>query len=135
MNYVEISKATIDHLYKAHHTLKESPLDDKIRNLVELRVSQINGCTYCCKVHSEDARQAGVTQRQLDLLPAWYEAKDFSEKEKIALAWAEKLTKVQANQEISHTHLLEHFSEREVSDLTITIGMMNAFNRMAMSLL
>jgi len=112
------------------HLISVNP---KLRALVELRVSQINGCIYCIDLHSEQARKAGETQQRLDTLPAWYESPFFDAREKAALAWAEALT------HISNTHapndlyqkLYQHFSEQQIVDLTFIIAVMNAWNRIS----
>ena len=70
----------------------ESGLDKSLIHLVKLRVSQINGCAYCCWLHSKDLRAAGVKQAHIDVLPAWREASGYSAQERAALAWAEAVT-------------------------------------------
>ena len=108
-------------------------IDDKLTALVELRVSQINGCAYCVDLHSEEARAAGETQQRLDCLAAWRECSFFDARERVAFAWAESLT------HISNTHapddiynaLADHFSEQEIVDLSFIISMMNLWNRIA----
>ncbi len=135
MNYAQISKTTIATLYKTYNSLDESPLDLTIRRLVELRTSQINGCAFCCSLHSKEARDAGITQEKLDALPAWHTAHIFSVKEIAALQWCEELTCLTKDNKIDQRKLLEpHFSEREIVDLTACISIMNAFNRIAIGL-
>lgn len=65
MDYEKISKETISLLYKSYASLRNSPLEATIKMLVELRVSQINGCAYCCKLHSDEARNIGIEQGNL----------------------------------------------------------------------
>lgn len=133
MNYQEISKETFDLLYKSRATLTHSPVSEAIRMLAELRTSQINGCAYCCRLHSQEARKAGVSQKKLDALPAWRSAAGFTEEEKKALAWAEALTRFEGLSE-AKTRLLEFYSEKQVVDLTACISLMNALNRIAIAL-
>lgn len=71
MNYAEISKETINFLYQSRASLNKSPLNATIRVLAELRVSQINGCAYCCDLHTKEARKLGVQDEKLDNLPNW----------------------------------------------------------------
>jgi len=92
MKYADISKETIQHLYDSHSSLKDSPLDPVIKALVELRVSQINGCSHCCYVHAKEARELEIPERKLDLLPAWDDSHAFTEQEALALQWAEEMT-------------------------------------------
>lgn len=134
MNYPQISKETFGHLYNSYKTLSDSPLDHALRALVEVRVSQINGCAYCVGTHVKEAREAGVTQEKLDVVAAWQDAHQFSDAECAALEWAEKLTVMNKSQPKPIDALKAHFSEREIVDLTFAISLMNAFNRIAISL-
>lgn len=114
---------------------RQSAIDAKLRALVELRVSQINGCALCVDKHSQEARAAGEVQQRLDCLPAWRETTLYSERERAALAWAEAVTLV------SETHVPDdvyrqataQFSEKDLVDLTFIVAVMNAWNRVAIS--
>ncbi len=112
------------------HTEK---FDPKLKALVELRVSQINGCAYCLSQHSQEARALGETQQRLDCLPAWRETTFFTEREQAALAWAEAVTLIseQHAPEDLYQAVTRHFSEKEVVDLTLVIVNMNSWNRIA----
>ncbi len=134
MNYSEISKETIGFLHKCYASLKNSPLNPMVRALVELRVSQINGCAYCCGVHAEEARKLGVEQEKIDVLPVWVNSDAFSEEELAALEWAESLTFMEGGLDDKREALFEFFTERQVVDLTACVSIMNALNRMAVSL-
>lgn len=105
-------------------------------NLVYLRISLINGCAYCIDMHSRDLTKDGLPQEKLVLVPVWHEAGAlFSEQEKAALRWAETVTRVAetAVPEAEFQAVRVVFSEKEVADLTIAIGLMNAYNRLAIS--
>ena len=67
--------------------------------LIKVRASQINGCAFCLDLHSREARQAGVPQQKLDLLPGWREAGVFDERERAVLAVAEASTILPLNEE------------------------------------
>lgn len=135
MNYSEISKETVSYLYKSHASLHHSMLEASIRILMELRVSQINGCAYCCGVHMAEARKANIAQEKLDALPAWSTANIFTPKEIAALKWCEDLTCLDPKtKRISREELAVYFSEKELVDLTLCISLMNALNRLAISL-
>ena len=136
MNYAEISKYTISFIYKSYESLDESPLDKALRALIELRVSQINGCSYCCNLHIADARKNNVSQKKLDLLPIWVSTKEvFSEKKVLALKWCESITHISFEKiDELKNEMLKHFSEREIVDITSCIAITNALNRIAISL-
>ncbi|WP_328517664.1 carboxymuconolactone decarboxylase family protein [Devosia algicola] len=77
-------------LEEATHKMTISP---QLRELVKMRVSQINGCAYCLHMHAPDARKSGVSQEKLDVLAAWRESPAFDARERAALRWAESLTR------------------------------------------
>ena len=110
-------------------------IDDKLRALVELRVSQINGCVYCLDLHARQAREAGEFQQRLDCLAAWREYTLFDEREKAAFAWAEAITHISQTHAPDHLYeqLQDHFSEAEIVDLTAIIAFMNTWNRLSIS--
>lgn len=134
MDYNKISKETFDLLYKSRASLGHSPLSASMRILVELRVSERNGCAYCCRVHTAEAVKAGIPQGKLDALSNWTSSSLFSKEERLALQWAESLTDLNPDLPQLKEQLLSTFSEKEVIDLTACIAIMNALNRIAISL-
>lgn len=129
MDYKKISTETTEHLHAAYKSLKNSPLEPRIRALVELRASQLNNCAYCCDVHSKVARKEKVSQNELDQLMAWKSSSLFSQKERLALQWCEEVTLAKEAGALREK-LEAHFSERELVDLTLSIALMNTFNRL-----
>src|ERR1700692_2925737 len=104
--------------------------------LVYLRVSQINNCAYCLDMHTRDLLKKGQKIEKLALVQAWAEAGHlFDERERAALAWAETVTRVAETgvPDEAYRAARTTFEERELVDLTIAIGLMNAYNRMAIS--
>ena len=111
-------------------------LDRRLKNLIEIRVSQINGCAFCLDMHINEARALGETQHRLDCLAGWRDLPDFDARERAALKWAEALTDVGRTHapEAYYDALQAHFSEREVVDLTVTIAVINGWNRMQIAM-
>ncbi len=109
--------------------------DPKLRALIELRVSQINGCAFCLDMHANEARHLGETQQRLDCVAAWRETPFFTERERAALAWAEAITHVAETRvpDELYAEMKKHFSDKELVDLTAAIGMINLWNRMSVS--
>src|SRR6202166_4174916 len=104
--------------------------------LVYLRVSQINNCAYCLDMHTRDLLKKGQKVEKLALVQAWAEAGNlFDERERAGLAWAETVTRVAETGVPDEAYEAARmvFEERELVDLTIAIGLMNAYNRMAIS--
>lgn len=116
--------------------IKSGTLEPALIELVLMRVSQINGCAYCLDMHTRALIKEGVAVEKLALLQAWREAgKLFDEREKAALAWAESVTQVASTgvPDSDFQAAKQVFSEKELVDLTIAIGLMNAYNRLAIS--
>ncbi|HEV2539192.1 MAG TPA: carboxymuconolactone decarboxylase family protein [Frateuria sp.] len=107
-------------------------LEPRLIDLVLMRVSQINGCAYCLDMHSKDARAAGETEQRLYVLPAWRETTLFSERERIALAWAEELTELNSQVAVSdalYERARQQFDEESLVDLTLLVVTINSWNR------
>jgi AhpD family alkylhydroperoxidase len=99
-------------------------------------VSQINGCAFCIDFHSRDLLKAGLSVEDLVLVAAWREAGNvFDEQEKAALAWAEAVTRLgdRGVSDEAFEAAAAVFNEKQLADLTIAIGLMNAYNRLAIS--
>ena len=119
----------------ARSSEKMPSIDSKLRAVVELRVSQMNGCAYCVDLHTMEARKAGETAQRLDCLAVWRDVPFFDDAEKAALAWAEAITTIADNGAPEHlyTALSDHFAEHQIVDLTLIVAQMNAWNRLAIS--
>lgn len=117
-------------------TVDDAGLDKGLTELVKLRVSQINGCAFCVQHHLNVARRIGVAAVKLDLVAAWRDAGVFSDREAVALAWAEHLTNLPADDAGDHVYaaVREQFSEAETVFLTLAIGTINAWNRLGVGL-
>jgi AhpD family alkylhydroperoxidase len=134
LNYLKASPDGTKALGAVHSYVKTSGLSPVLIDLVYLRISLINGCAYCIDTHTQDLLKAGMPQAKITLLPVWHEAAAlFDERERAALAWAETVTLV------AETNIPDEdfqaaravFNEKELADLTIAIGLMNAYNRLA----
>lgn len=107
-------------------------LDRTVYHLVLIRASQINGCAFCLDMHLRDARKDGETQDRLDRVCVWNQVRDFSEREKAALAWTEALTVLGRKTDYAplRARLRQHFSEEEIAALTANVGFINFWNRL-----
>jgi AhpD family alkylhydroperoxidase len=111
--------------------LRNCGLEHRLIELVKMRASQINGCAYCLVMHSKDARRRGESEQRLYLLDAWQEAPVYTPRERAALGWTEAITRIAESHapDDAYEALHPHFSEKEIADLTILIGMINLWNR------
>jgi AhpD family alkylhydroperoxidase len=136
LDYNAASPAGMKALGGVYGYIMQSGLPKTLVDIVYLRVSQINGCAYCIDMHSRDLLKEGVTIETLVLVPAWREAgRLFSARERAALAWAETVTRVTdtAVPDDAFAEVSQEFDGKELADLTIAIGLMNTFNRLAIS--
>jgi AhpD family alkylhydroperoxidase len=115
--------------------VQSSGLEQKLRDLVKIRASQINWCAYCIVMHTNDARKHGESDEWMHLLNAWREAPIYSARERAALAWTEAVTKIgdhHVPDEI-YDEARRHFSEKQLVDLTAAVIAINAWNRAAIA--
>jgi AhpD family alkylhydroperoxidase len=108
-----------------------SSIEEAIRELVELRVSQINGCAFCVDMHVKRATIHGERALRLHHVAIWRESNLFAPRERACLAWAEVLTQIPAQgvaDEI-YERVRTQLSEKEISDLTFSVMAINAWNR------
>jgi AhpD family alkylhydroperoxidase len=136
LDYNRIAPAGVKALGGVYGYVTQSNLPATLVNLVYLRISQINNCAYCLDMHTRDLLKSGQKIEKLALLQAWAEAGDlFDARERAALAWAETVTRVADTGVPDEAYQAARaiFEERELVDLTIAIGLMNAYNRMAIS--
>jgi AhpD family alkylhydroperoxidase len=111
--------------------LAKSPVEPQLLNLIDFRVSQINGCAYCLDMHSKDLRLAGETEQRLYTMDAWRDAPFYSDRERAALAWAEAVTKLTNGNVPDEVYedARRQFSEEELIDLTVAVTTINTYNR------
>ena len=136
LDYDRIAPAGVKALGGVYGYIMQSNLPAALINLVYLRVSQINNCAYCLDMHMRDLLKSGVKIEKFALLHAWEEAGNlFDARERAALAWAETVTRVADTGVPDQAYEAARgvFEERELVDLTIAIGLMNTYNRMAIS--
>lgn len=116
--------------------LLQSGLSEVLLELVNLRVSQINNCAFCLDMHTRDLLKQGQKIEKLALVQAWAEAGPvFDARERAALAWAETVTRVAETgvPDEAYEAARAVFNEQELVELTIAIGMINTWNRLAIS--
>ena len=125
----------LGHLGHTHRMMREAGLAPELSHLIELRVSQINGCGYCVNMHVTNARNNGETDQRLDRLAVWNAVDDFTPAEKAAFAWAEALTYLDRGVDFAplRSALRSHYSDLQISLITSCVAMINLWNRIQMS--
>lgn len=134
-NYAKAAPGVYDAMDGLDHYLQESAIEKPLLYLVQFRASQINGCAYCLDMHWKDLRAIGDTEQRLASLPAWRECPYYTERERAALMWAEAVTLIADDHvpETLHEAVRPHFSDRELSDLTLAVAAVNAWNRLSIA--
>jgi AhpD family alkylhydroperoxidase len=136
LDYAKVSPEGFRAFGGVYVSIQKSGLAKQLVDLVYLRVSQINGCAYCIDMHSRDLLKSGIAVDKLVLVPVWRDAgKVFSTRERVALAWAETVTRVAETgvPDADYEAAAAEFSDKELTDLTYAIGLMNAFNRLGVT--
>ncbi|WP_263381660.1 carboxymuconolactone decarboxylase family protein [Granulicella arctica] len=119
-----------------HYLNAESGLHKVLLDLLRLRVSAMNGCEYCIRLHTAELRKLLETGEQIDGLAEWRSSSAYTERERAALAWAEALTNIQDGHapDAIYNEVRAHFSDVETVNLTLVITTINAWNRIAIAL-
>ncbi|MFD1707758.1 carboxymuconolactone decarboxylase family protein [Siminovitchia sediminis] len=136
MNYFKAAPNALEKMMELEKYTKKTFIDKKLRELIKIRVSQINGCSYCLNMHTKTAKKLKVTDKQINQLKDWNEANIFSPKEKLALELAENVTLI-AEKGVSdelYQRVREHYNEKEYVDLIMIINQINMWNRLSISM-
>ncbi|WP_417358735.1 carboxymuconolactone decarboxylase family protein [Gallaecimonas pentaromativorans] len=122
-------------IYLAKQSKAEDGVDKPLMELVKIRVSQLNKCAFCIDMHTKDARAMGETEQRIYALNAWHETPFFSARERAALAWAEANTLLPQGgvSDALYQDLRQHFNEAQLTNLTLAVAIINAWNRFGVS--
>lgn len=131
LNYIQQSPELFRKFMEFSTALKNTAVEDSIRDLVSIRASQLNGCGFCLDMHVKEARIHGERELRIHHLATWRESSLFAPRERAALAWAEALTKLPEHglSDELYERVRTQLSEKELSDLTFDVMAINAWNR------
>jgi AhpD family alkylhydroperoxidase len=137
INFYEKGFKAIRPLFNLGAYLSKSPIETSLLDLINFRVSQINGCAYCLDMHSKDLRAHGETEQRLYMMDAWRESPVYTDRERAALAWAEAVTRLEKQRvpDDVYEQALTQFSEEELVDLTMAVNGINSWNRLNIAFL
>jgi AhpD family alkylhydroperoxidase len=133
--YAKVAPGTMMAMRTLDQYVTQSGLEPGLLDLVKIRASQLNGCAYCVDMHTKDARARGEGEQRLYALPVWHETPFFTDRERAALAWTEAITLLAGHQvtdELYHAGR-QHFSEKQLVDLTMAIIAINGWNRLSVA--
>lgn len=134
-DYYKADPASLQAMLALEKHVTTNALDHNLRELIKLRASQINGCAYCVDMHSKDLLKHSEIQQRLTVLCVWRESPVFTDKERAAFAWTEAVTLVSESQVPNDVYeeFAKHFTEQERVQITLLIGTINIWNRLAVS--
>ncbi len=123
----------LDHA--ATKELDKVEFDPRLRELVRIRASQLNGCAYCVDMHTKDARAIGETEQRIYALPVWRETPFFTDRERAALAFTEEITLLAQTHvpDAAYQQAAAEFSAAELAALISLIVTINAWNAISVS--
>lgn len=132
INLMEAGQGALKAMLGLAAYLSKTGLEKKLLELIDFRVSQINGCAYCLDMHSKDLRAGGETEQRLYMLDAWRESPFYTERERAALAWAEAVTLVREGHvpDDVYEQARAQFGEDELANLTLAVVAINGWNRL-----
>jgi len=136
VDYGKVFPAGVRAMSELERAVRSATLEPELLELVRVRASQINGCTYCLAMHNRDARARGEHQTRLDTVAAWREAPYYTARERAALAWCEALTELSRTgaPDEAYAAVGAEFSSEEIAALTFAIVAINGWNRLAVGL-
>ena len=119
----------------ATRALEDAGIEPRLRELVRIRASQLNGCAYCIDMHTKDARKLGETEQRIYALPAWRETPFFTARERVALAFTESVTELASTHvpDADYEPVAREFSPVEAAALVGLLVAINAWNRIGVA--
>lgn len=135
LNYGKVAPGTYDAMDGLDRYLQDCGLEKPLLLFVQLRASQLNGCAYCLDMHWKDLRAIGEGEQRLYSLDAWRECPYYSERERAALEWTEAVTLIAGSHvpDAVYEQVRPHFTDKELSDLTLAVAAINAWNRLSIA--
>lgn len=134
--YYEIAPDGMKIIMDMEKYTKKTAIERRLRELIKIRVSQINGCAYCLNMHTADARKMGETEQRIYCVSAWQECEFYAEEEKVALELAEHLTLIPTKRvpDALYQRVREHYDEKQYVDLILIINQINNWNRISIAM-
>ncbi|QDK39316.1 carboxymuconolactone decarboxylase family protein [Bdellovibrio sp. NC01] len=135
VNYNQESPEFVKKMTELAALVRKSELGATIIDLIDIRASQLNGCAFCIDMHVKEARIHGERDLRVHHIIVWRESNLFSERERAALEWTEAVTKLGEHgiSDEVYNRVKQQFSDKDLSDLTFAIGMINFWNRLSVS--
>ena len=135
LNYFQQSPEVAAKYRDFSNSLKDRTIPEKLKDLVFLRASQINGCAFCVDMHVKEAKIHGERELRLHHVAVWRESPLFDERERAALEWTEIVTRLPPHgiSDESYAQMRKVYSEQEITDITFLVIAINGWNRLSIA--
>lgn len=132
-NFAKASPEAYKAVLGLENYVQNSGLERRFIHLIKLRASQINGCAYCVDMHVKESRHDGLSEQWINLMSVWRESPVYDDKERALLGWVDTVTRLADTgaPDEAYQALAAQFSEKEITDITVAIGVINVWNRLA----
>ncbi len=133
LNFFKAAPEAYQAVLALENFVQSSGLERRFIHLIKLRASIINGCAFCVDMHVKEARHDGLSEQWINLMSVWWESPVYDEKERALLAWVDAVTKVAETgiPDSSYAPLRDHFTDQELVNITVAIGAIGIWNRLA----
>lgn len=132
-NFAKASQEAYKAVAALEQYVQTSGLERRHIHLIKLRASIINGCAYCVDMHSKESRHDGLSDQWINLMSVWWESPVYDDRERALLTWVDAVTKIAETgiPDSAYDALKAHFNEEEMTKITVAIGTINVWNRLA----
>ena len=136
VSFYEIAPDAMKIMMDMEKYTKATTIERRLRELIKIHVSQINGCAYCLNMHTADARKMGETEQRIYCVSAWQECEFYPEAEKVALELAEHVTLIPTKRvpDELYQRVREHYDGKQYVDLVLIINQINSWNRISIAM-
>ncbi|MEB5760122.1 carboxymuconolactone decarboxylase family protein [Mammaliicoccus sciuri] len=136
INYYKVGSEAMEHVISLERYVRKTKLDRKLKAMIKVYASQINGCPFCLEMHTKEAKKLKISNETLESLNDWRTSKAFEDKEKAALELTEHITNISEYgvKEDLYQRVRDFYNEKEYFDLVTVINQINYWNRLAISM-
>jgi AhpD family alkylhydroperoxidase len=133
LNFYQASPESYEAVAALEKFVQTSGLEKRLIHLIKLRASIINGCAFCVDMHSKEARKSGLPEQWINLMSVWRESPVYDARERALLGWVDAVTNIAQTgiPDDAYEALKAHFTEEEMTKITVAIGTINVWNRLA----
>ncbi|CDZ32400.1 Alkylhydroperoxidase like protein, AhpD family [Neorhizobium galegae bv. officinalis] len=133
LNMLKAAPEAVKAVTALENYVQASGLERRFIHLIKLRASQINGCAYCVDMHVKESRHDGLSEQWINMMCVWWESPVYDDKERALLGWVDAVTRIADTgiPDATFDALKAHFTEEEIVKITVALGVINTWNRLA----